>query len=269
MTYSTLTVEVADRIAVLTFNRPKVLNAFDGELVGETIAALAALATDDDVSVIVVRGAGRAFSAGFDLKAGAATAGQRGPTEWRALLEADFNFIMGFWHCPKPTIAAVHGYCIGGAFELSLACDVTVAAQSTKFGAPEVKFGSGAVALLLPWVAGPKAAKELLLTGDDQLSADRALTLGIVNHVVPDGEEMGRALAIARAMAAAAPNAVRLTKLAINRSFDAMGLRDALAAALELDIFIEASGGTERTEFDRIRREQGLKAALEWRDERS
>jgi enoyl-CoA hydratase len=266
VTYATLTVEVADHIAVLTFNRPKVLNAFDGELVAETLAAVAALATDDRVRAIVVRGAGRAFSAGFDLKAGAATAGQRGPKEWRALLEADFDFIMCFWHCPKPTIAAVHGYCIGGAFELSLACDVTVAAQSTKFGSPEVKFGSGAVALLLPWVAGPKAAKELLLSGDDQLSADRALALGIVNHVVPDGEEMNRALTIARAMAVAAPNAVRLTKLAINGSFDAMGLRAALASALELDISIEASGGSERAEFDRIRREQGLKAALEWRD---
>lgn len=268
MTYTTLSVEVADRVAVLTFNRPKVLNAFDGVLIGETQAALAALADDDRVSAIVVRGAGRAFSAGFDLKAGAATAGQRGLAEWREILEADFDFIMGFWHCPKPTIAAVHGYCIGGAFELSLACDVTVAAQSTKFGAPEVKFGSGAVALLLPWVAGPKAAKELLLTGDDQLSADRAQALGIVNHVVPDGEEMDRALAIARAMANAAPNAVRLTKLAINRSYDAMGLRDALAAALELDITIEAAGGPERAEFDRIRREQGVKAALEWRDRR-
>lgn len=266
MTYNTLNVEFADRIAVLTFNRPNVLNAFDGELIRETMTVLTALGNDDGVSAVVVRGAGRAFSAGFDLKAGAATPGQRGPKEWRALLESDFDFIMGFWHCPKPTIAAVHGYCIGGAFELSLACDVTVAAQSTKFGSPEVKFGSGAVALLLPWIAGPKAAKELLLTGDDQLSADRAQALGIVNHVVPDGEEMNRALAISRAMANAAPNAVRLTKLAINRSFDAMGLRAALASALELDIFIEASGGTERSEFDRIRREQGLKAALQWRD---
>jgi enoyl-CoA hydratase len=266
VTASTLTIDVADRIGVLTFNRPKVLNAFDGALVGECRDALATLSADDEVAAIVVRGAGRAFSAGFDLKAGAATAGQRGLAEWRTVLEADFDFIMGFWHCPKPTIAAVHGYCIGGAFELALACDVTVAAQSTKFGAPEVKFGSGAVALLLPWVAGPKAAKELLLTGDDQLTAARAQALGIVNHVVADGGEMDRALAIARAMAAAAPNAVRLTKLAINRSFDAMGLREALAAALELDIYIEAAGGTERAEFDRIRREQGLNAALEWRD---
>ena len=266
MTYSTLGVELADRVAVLTFNRPKVLNAFDSVLVGETQAALAALVADERVSAIVVHGAGRAFSAGFDLKAAAATAGQRGLKEWRETLEADFDFIMGFWHCPKPTIAAVHGYCIGGAFELSLACDVTVAAQSTKFGSPEVKFGSGAVALLLPWIAGPKAAKELLLTGDDQLSAERALALGIVNHVVPDGEELTRALSIAQAMAAAAPNAVRLTKLAINRSFDAMGLRNALASALELDVYIEAAGGVQRAEFDRIRREDGLKAALEWRD---
>ena len=257
MTYATLTVEIDARIAVLTFNRPKVLNAFDGVLVGETQAAMAVLAADERVSVIVVRGAGRAFSAGFDLKAGAATAGQRGLAQWREMLEADFDFIMGFWHCPKPTIAVVHGYCIGGAFELSLACDVTVAAQSTKFGAPEVKFGSGAVALLLPWVAGPKAAKELLLTGDDQLSADRALALGIVNHVAPDGTEMDKAMSIARAMATAAPGAVRLTKLAINRSFDAMGLRAALASALELDIYIEATGGSERAEFDRLRAKYG------------
>ena len=173
---------------------------------------------------------------------------------------------MASWDCPKPTLAAVHGYCIGGAFELSLACDVTVAARGTRFGAPEVKFGSKADALLLPWIAGPKAAKELLMSGDDTLDAERALALGIVNHIVPDGDEYGKAPALAEGMAAAAPNAVRLTKLAINRSFDAMGLRGALASALELDIYIEAAGGSERSEFDRIRREQGLNAALAWRD---
>ena len=266
MSYTTIDVDIAERVAVLTFNRPQVLNAFDGELVRETQQALAGLIANEEVAAIVVRGAGRAFSAGFDLKWSAATAGQRGLAEWRKVLETDFDFIMAFWHCPKPTIAAVHGYCIGGAFELSLACDVTIAAQSTKFGSPEVKFGSGAVALLLPWVAGPKAAKELLLTGDDRLTAERALALGIVNHVVPDGEELDRARALARSMATAAPSALRLSKLAINRSFDAMGLRQALAQALELDIHIEATAGPERAEFDRIRREEGLNAAIAWRD---
>jgi enoyl-CoA hydratase len=268
MGYETITVEKDGRVAILTFNRPKVLNAFDPALVTETGQAMDALGRDEGVAAIVVRGAGRAFSAGFDLKAGAATAGQRTPVEWRRMLEADFDFIMDFWYCPKPTIAAVHGYCIGGAFELALACDVTVADVSTKFGAPEVKFGSGAVALLLPWITGPKTAKELLLTGEDKLTADRAQALGIVNHVVPDGDAFDRALAIARDMAAAAPLAVRLTKRAINATYEAMGLRTALAAALETDVFIESAGGPERAEFDRIRREQGLNAALEWRDSR-
>jgi enoyl-CoA hydratase len=255
------------RIGVMTFNRPRVLNAFDPATVKETGRALAAFATDPKVHAIVVHGAGRAFSAGFDLKASAA----RGPlttAEWREVLEEDFAFITQFWDCEKPTIAAVHGYCLAGAFELALACDITVAAEGTRFGEPEVRFGSGMVALLLPWLTGPKQAKELLLTGNDQIDAARALALGIVNHVVPAGDELGKALAIAEEIAAAAPNSVRMTKRAINRSYEIMGMRQALLAALETDIFIEASGGPEREEFNRIRKEQGLKAALAWRDAR-
>jgi enoyl-CoA hydratase len=262
----TLKVERRGRIAVLSFNRPRVLNAFDASLVEATTQAVAALGTDDSILAIVVRGEGRAFSAGFDLKAGAATAGQRSIADWRRVLEADYSFIMAFWDCPKPTIAAIHGYCIGGAFELSLACDVTVAAAETRLGAPEVKFGSGAVAMLLPFVAGAKAAKEILLTGDDHLSAERALALGIVNHVVPLGQEFAKALALAENIAAADPTAVQLSTRAITRSYAAMGMRTALAQALEADIFIESAGGPKRVEFDRIRREQGLKAALAWRD---
>ena len=85
--------------------------------------------------------------------------------QWRKVLETDFDFIMQFWDCPKPTIAAVHGFCLAGAFELALACDITVAAEGTRFGEPEARFGSGIIAMLLPWVTGPKQAKELLLTG--------------------------------------------------------------------------------------------------------
>jgi enoyl-CoA hydratase len=262
----TLVIERRGAVAILSFNRPRVLNAFDGPLVEATTRAMAALSDDEEVLAIVVRGQGRAFSAGFDLKAGAATAGQRTLADWRRVLEKDFAFIMAFWDCPKPTIAAIHGFCIGGAFELSLACDITVAAAGTRLGAPEVKFGSGAVAMLLPFVTGAKAAKEILLTGDDHLSAERALALGIVNHVTPAGEELAKAIAIAENIAAADPTAVQLSKRAINRSFEAMGLKAALAQALEVDIFIEGAGGPKRAEFDRIRREFGLKAALAWRD---
>jgi len=267
MSDSVLEVRKEGRVGIMTLNRPEVLNAFNPELVEAVGSTLSSLSTDAAVAAIIVNGAGRAFSAGFDLKASAAM-GELTNEQWRKVLETDFNFIMQFWDCPKPTIAAVHGFCLAGAFELALACDITVAAEGTRFGEPEARFGSGIIAMLLPWVTGPKQAKELLLTGNDRISAERALEIGIVNHVVPAGEHMAKALAIAADIVAAAPLSVRMTKQAINRSYEIMGLRQALLAALETDLYIELSGGPERAEFNRIRREQGVKAALAWRDAR-
>ena len=164
----TLKIERRGRIAILSFNRPSVLNAFDGPLVkvhhpGDGGTLLLVLECPCDRRTW----RGPRLLAGFVLKAGAATAGQRSLGDWRRVLETDFAFIMTFWECQKPTIAAIHGYCIGGAFELSLACDMPARPRPTlRLGAPEVKFGSGAVAMLLPFVTGSKAAKEILLTGD-------------------------------------------------------------------------------------------------------
>lgn len=267
MTGSVLDVRNEGRIGIMTFNRPEVLNAFNPELVTSVSDALASLSNDASISAIIVNGAGRAFSAGFDLKAAAAM-GELTNEQLRAHLQSEFDFIMQFWDCPKPTIAAVHGFCLAGAFELALACDITVAAEGTRFGEPEPRFGSGILAMLLPWVTGPKQAKELLLTGNDRISAERALEIGIVNHVVPAGEHMTKALAIAADIVAAAPLSVRMTKLAINRTYEIMGLRQALLASFETNLYIELSGGPERAEFNRIRKDQGLKAALAWRDAR-
>lgn len=135
---------------------------------------------------------------------------------------------------------------------------VTVVAGGTSFGAPEVKFGSSAVALLVPLVCGPKVAKELLLTGDEQLSAERALAPGIVNHVESAGEEFAKVKALADAMAAVDPTALHMSKRALNRSHEAMGLRPAPARALETAILVEKASGPKRAEFDRTRRERGL-----------
>jgi enoyl-CoA hydratase len=254
-------------VAIITLDRPDVLNALNTPLMEQVTAAMREFAAAQDVRAIVLHGSGRAFSAGFDLKESAAR-NIAGLEQWREVLEYDFKFLMQFWDCPKPVIAAVHGFCLAGAFEMALSCDVTVAAEGTRFGEPEVRFGSGIVALLLPWAVGPKAAKELLLTGNDRVDATRALQLGIVNHVVPAGQELGKALDIARDMAAAAPLSVELTKRAINRTYEMMNMRQALLAALDIDTLIEAGGGPERAEFNRIRKEQGLKAAIEWRDAR-
>jgi enoyl-CoA hydratase len=266
--FSTIRFEVNGGIARIILDRPRVLNAIDPAMVLEINAAMDRVDKDDAIKVVIVSGEGRAFSAGFDLKASAA----RGPltiAQWRQVLEDDLDLIMRFWDCPKPTIAAIHGYCIGGAFEIALACDISIAAESALLGEPEVRFGSGIVAMLLPWITGPKQAKEILLTGEDRLTAERALQLGIVNRVVPDAELLQSAQAMASRIIAAAPSSVQFTKKAINRTYEIMGLRQALLQALEIDIFIEGSGGPERETFNRIRRDEGLQAALAWRDARS
>lgn len=174
--------------------------------------------------------------------------------------------IMRFWDLPKPTIAAVNGYCLGGAFELSLACDITIAGRSATMGEPEVKFGSGTMAMLLPLISGPKVAKALLLSGDDKVSAVRAYELGIVTKVVDDETLQDEAMNLARQIASADFEAVKLTKRAINETMDTIGMRDALAKSFEIDVLIETSNAPAKLEFNRIQKEQGLKAALAWRD---
>ena len=248
-------------VAVITLDRPDKLNAITPQMTAALGRALDDIEDDDGVRAIVIEGAGRAFSAGFDLEAG----------EWDSLesirreMETDFDMILRFWDCPKPTVAALHGYCLGGALELALACDLAVAAEDTRLGEPEVRFGSGIVALLLPWITGPKHAKELLLTGNDRITAQRALEMGLVNRVVPEGQHRAAALELAREVAANDAAAVRLTKLAINRSYEAMGLRQALAQALELGIAAEASETEDSRTFNQILAKQGAKAALAWR----
>jgi len=237
--------EVRGAVAVLTLNRPDKLNALDDAVICSLHAAMDPAESEPGIRAVVLKGAGRAFSAGFDLKeAYAPPAGTVDPV--RAEIERDFRIIMRFWDSPLPTIAAVHGYCLGGAFELSLACDLTVAADDTLFGAPEARIGSGIVALLLPWVCGPKRAREILLLGLDRLSAEQCKEAGIVNRVVATEDLEREALGIAAGIAGNSQPSVRLTKAAINGGYDKAGLKDALAAGLEACIRIES----EREEQD-------------------
>jgi enoyl-CoA hydratase len=264
-TYTAIKLSVEEGIGIITLNRPKQLNALNSVMMVELLEALTALENDPAVKAIVLNAEGRAFSAGFDLKESAA----KKPTtldDWTALLEADFAFIMRFWDCPKPTVSAVHGYCLAGALELALACDLTVADRTAIFGEPEVRFGSAIVALLVPWIVAPKFAKELLLTGADDITAERAMQMGLVNQVVEAGQALPRALALAGAMRSAAAHSVRLTKQVINRSLDIRGLRESLKAGLDTAMLIEANMSPERIEFNRIRASEGLKAAIAWRN---
>ena len=247
-------------VALLTLARPHKLNAIDARMIEGLQAALDTAEADESVRVVVLNGAGRAFSAGFDHDSGSGDAGF-----WRAELRRDFDLVMRFWDCPKPTIAAVHGYCLGSAMEIALACDITLSARDCRFGAPEVRFGSGIVCLLLPWIVGPKIAKEMLLSGDDRIDAQRALATRLVNRLCDTERLLDDALELAQRIAANDTTAVRLTKRAINRTIDIMGLRAALAEALETDVLVESSDTPEKQQFNAIMARDGLKAALAWR----
>jgi enoyl-CoA hydratase len=227
-------------IAVLSLNRPNKLNAINPAMIAELHAALDRAEADEAVRVILLRGEGRAFSAGFDLDVDAPAGGDR-EAFWREELRRDLNIIMRFWDSPRVTIAAVHGYCLGSAMEMALACDLTVASDDCRFGVPEVAFGSGIVAMLLPWLTAAKVAKELLLTADKQVSAARLESLGLINRVVAPEALVETARALGAQVANNDLTAVRLTKQAINASYRIMGMPEALDRALEYDIEIESS----------------------------
>jgi enoyl-CoA hydratase len=255
----------------LTLNRPDVLNALSSALVEELSAALTRAADDQTARVLVIRGAGRAFCAGYDLKEEAAHLAEHGTLDvaaWREALAHDVGKMLEIFDHPKPVIAEVHGYCLGGGCDLMMMCDLAVAADDAMFGEPEIRFGSGVVTMVMPWVIGARRAKEFLLTGEDRVPADEALRLGLVNKVVPRDQLEQETLALAGKIAAMDPIAASLTKRSINRSMEIAGFREALAANVDLDAIIEAAETPERKEFNRIREEQGLKAAIAWRDER-
>ena len=262
----TVLYEVRGPAAWITLNRPDKLNAIDASVIEGLHDALAQADADDEVKVVVLAGSGRAFSAGYDMteevddKTGTAV-------EWRKVLARDVALAMAVWSFPKPTIAAVHGWCLGGACELAMACDLAVAAEDARFGEPEIRYGSGPVALLMPYVLGEKKTNELLFTGD-AIDAQEAWRTGLVNRVVPRDDLEAAVDELVRKIAPTPLPVLRLTKLALMRAYEAMGLRAAVDANLDISSILNSVDSPEQQEFDRIVAEQGLKAALAWRDSR-
>ena len=149
-----------------------------------------------------------------------------------------------------------------------MACDITIAGNSATFGEPEVKFGAGIVIMLLPWIVGPKKAKEIAFLGKDQLSAQEACDLGMVNQVVSDEEVLPTALGIARAIAVVDPMVMRRTKQQINNTMEIAGMTRALEHSLEIDLELEGEGSVDKNAFLEELRKGGLRGALAWRDRR-
>jgi enoyl-CoA hydratase/carnithine racemase len=145
---------------------------------------------------------------------------------------------------------------------------MTIASEDAFFGEPELKFGAGIVAMILPWMVGPKLAKEIILLGEDRIPAARAREIGMVNRVVPADKLDETALTLARHLAAIDPHLVQESKRAINRAYEARNMLAALEEALAIDLAIEGAGSPDKVQFMEIARREGLRAALAWRDAR-
>jgi|tagenome__1003787_1003787.scaffolds.fasta_scaffold20989955_5 enoyl-CoA hydratase len=252
--------------AWITMNRPDKLNAITLEMNDRLIEALDRASADDDVKVVVLTGSGRAFSAGHDLQEEVA-AQLDGAYSWHGFLETHFQVVKKLLAFRKAIVAAVSGHCVGGGFEFALACDIIIAAEDARFGHVEIKYGSGPVTLILPFLIHEKRAREMLLTGDT-LDATEAQSAGFVNHVVPNAQLEDRVDAVVGKIAPTPLPVVAMTKLAIARANDHRGLRAAIDTHIDLAAILNSAETPEQQEFDRIAGDQGLKAALAWRDSR-
>jgi enoyl-CoA hydratase/carnithine racemase len=210
-----------DGIALLTFNRPQAMNALNRAMTVRLREALRSLEADTSVNLIIVTGAGgKAFCVGVDLK----ERREWSDEEAQAFRMGElFPMYREFEEKQKPSIALVDGHCLGGGFELAMACDLIVATTNSKFALPEVKWGlipAAGGCRKLPKLIGAARAKEAILTGNG-FSAEEALRLGIINRVVPKEKALDEALSLARQVLGNAQVAVRGAKRSIDRSLDA------------------------------------------------
>jgi enoyl-CoA hydratase len=207
--------ETRDSVAILTLNRPRVLNAINRRMLSELSSTLDVIDRTAEIGAVVVRGAGeKAFSAGADVRE-FDEIDNEGMLELMNEGHAVFQRLSGF-RCP--VIAAVHGYALGGGFELALSCDFILASENASFACPELSLGSfpgwgGTVRLVQ--AIGARAAKQLIFTGE-RIDASRAFPLGIVNHVYGNTEFFGEVESIAKSIAAQSPIALRVAKQVLN-----------------------------------------------------
>jgi len=263
MDFETLLYETDDRVATITFNRPERMNAFSQALCRETIEALAAADRDPDVRVIVMTGAGgKAFSTGYDIKE-SISGPKRSDPGWRDRLAEDLRFCYAPWRCSKPVIALIDGFCLAGALEFAQMCDIRYCSDDAQFGVLESRFAVGVVTMIMPWILGPNC-RELIYTGD-MFGAEAARERGLVTRVYPKATLHAEVMKVARRMSRVAIECLVWNKRSINQAFETMGLRTALSYGLEACAQLDRSNAPEYQTFDRIRREQSLQDALEWR----
>jgi len=251
------------RVRRLTLNRPGKRNALDDALRGALFDALREADRDPDVSVIVIRGNGPAFCAGYDL-GGVNTAVERhtAPADgwWSRHVVAGW---FELWDMPTPIIGQVHGWCLAGGSELAAACDLVYVAEDAQIGYPPVRLMSPPDMQWQTWLMGLRRGMEALLTGD-AMSGVEAVQAGVANRAFPAGSLEDEVLAVAERVAKVPPDLLALNKRAAHRAMEAMGIRDGIRATADIQAmgFHQASSKAYMRSFA----EKGVREALSDRD---
>jgi enoyl-CoA hydratase len=266
---NTLLYETRDHRAYITLNRPERLNAITAEM-GHEIADAVARANDDDaVRVIVVQGAGRAFSAGYDLKLYAEAGEAHQPEVWDPmrdyrLMRTNTDNFFSLWRSLKPTIAKVHGYAVAGGSDIALSCDLVVMAENARIGYMPARIWGCPTTAMWVYRIGAERAKRLLLTGDT-VDGVQARDWGLVVDAVPEDELDEAVERLAGRMASVPANQLAMQKLMVNQALDNMGLQSTQMIATLFDGITRHS--PEGRWFVEFAQTHGFDAAVRWRDE--
>lgn len=255
----TILYDVADRVATITLNRPEKLNAILRQMQDDLIGALEEAEANDDVHVAIIRGAGRAFSAGYDVS-GETRLTKPGVTGDREGLERVLRGWLRIWDLRLPVIAQVHGYCLAGGTQLASICDITFAADDTRVGTPQLPLGAGYVAAFWAWHVGPKKAKEMFFPTGEMISAAEAVEMGLFNRSIPKDDLEATVADYAAKVARTPKEILALQKVSINRTQEVQGFREAILQGADVDAIAHASTAVKTV--NRYIAEHGLSNAL-------
>lgn len=265
------------RHGIVQLNRPEKMNALSHNLRAELFNALKDFELDPDVSVIIIRGSGRAFSAGYDLSGISQSESDQDYVERRSGLpnvgpihpgqgQWPQHLLSGYWQIwelTKPVISQVHGYCLAGGTELATMCDLMFVAEDAIIGYPPVRAMTSVDIVYHPWHMSQRKARELLYTGDS-VTGREAVEIGWANYAYPIDQLAEKTEAFAERIAKVDSPMLQMTKRQVNRVYEIMGLRTSMAVGGDIQELSRVRPGG--AEFGRIAREKGLKAALDWRD---
>lgn len=251
--YETIKYEVKEGIGYITINRPKAMNALNGQVLDEIFAACTEVQNDDSVKAVIVTGEGKAFVAGADI----AQMNQLDSIGGRTLIAKGHKVMNYIESIEKPFIAAVNGFALGGGCELAMACDIRIASEKAKFGQPEVNLGiipGFGGTQRLPRLVGKGMAKYLIMTAD-MINAEEAHRIGLVEKVVAPDDLIAECEKLAKTIMSKAPIAIGVAKTTINNGYD-LDIR--AGSALEVEAFTSTFGSKDKTE--------GMTAFLEKRE---